>query len=153
MGQDGAAIVILDQYRAEQAELGAGLALMLIGMAHQVKAGFGILAQGAVVEPLAKEGGGLAVAGLGVHRVGLFAAFEMHGVIGAALLQGGFQLRANHIVGRAKDGGQAAGKGRRMVTAAAEGTKYGHSSTTPARENSSGNYRAGRLESPDFGGL
>ena len=142
VGQDGTAAVILDQHRAEQSQLGLFLPLKPIGMAHQVKAGFRFRPQDARRQPFGKKGGGLPIAGRRSHRVGLFAALQMDGVIGAAGLQAGFQCRVNHIVGRAKDGGQAAGQRRRVITAAAERAQNGHSPAAPGGLNG-GYYRAG----------
>ena len=120
VGQHGAGFVILHQNGGKEAQMLAAYAVKIVGMAHQVERRSIVPLQDAVGLPLPEPGGGLLVAGGRVNRVGLFAAFQMDGVVGAALLQLGFQRPVNHIVGRADCGGKAAADGIGAVADAPE---------------------------------
>ena len=86
VGKDGAGVIVIHQHRGKKPQVFIPPAGEVVGVAHQVKAGAVVLAENAGGEPLPQQAGGLPVARFGGFRVGLLAAFQMHGVVGAALL-------------------------------------------------------------------
>ena len=71
----------------------------IVGVAHQVEGGSFVPRENTVGEPTLKQPGGLLVARLRVHWVGLLATFQMYGVIGTALLKFRLEFRTDHVVG------------------------------------------------------
>ena len=125
VGEDGASFVVLNEDGGEEAEVFVGAPVEAVGVAHQVEGGGVILPEDAGGAPLPVEPGGVPVAGVGVSRVGLFAAFQVDGVVGAALAEFGFEGAANHIVGGADYLGKGA-DGFGGVADAAERFDGGH---------------------------
>ena len=122
---DGSGVVVFHQHVGEKAQVLIARAVEIVGVAHQVKTGLVVAQQRAIAQPLLEQPGRLLITGLGIHRIGLLSALQMHGVVPATLLQLGFQLRAYHVVGRANHRGKISHDGG-VEAATTEGAQSGH---------------------------